>query len=151
MVLYAVLGGTCWIGSTERPVVSRWPSHWHQLFLWDAARRFIHLMKLLCSWKWSLEPKQIVMLPNETFLLLLSAVACDALSMLVWVVSMLICICAVLCSYLAGDTDCPLLYVFKCLFQDDALKRSYNQYAKLTLTPKGCIKLQTYNLIKKML
>jgi hypothetical protein len=89
------------------------------------------------------------MLPNETFLLLLSAVTCDALIILVQVVSILICIWAVLCSYLTGDTACPLLCVFKCLFWGDAIKWSYNQYAKLTLTLKGRIKLQAYNLEKK--
>ena len=91
------------------------------------------------------------MLPNETFLLLLSAVTCDALSMLVQVVRILICVWVVLCSYLTGDPDCPLLHVFKCLFQGDAIKWSYIQYAKLTLTLKGHIKLQVYNLIKKCL
>ena len=67
------------------------------------------------------------MLPNEAFLFLLSAVTCDALRMLVQVVSVLICIWAELCSYLTGDTDCPLLYLFKCLFQDNAIKWSYNR------------------------
>jgi hypothetical protein len=91
------------------------------------------------------------MLPNEIFLLVLCAVTCDALNLLVQVVSILICIWTVLCSYLTRDIDCPLLYVFKCLFQGDAIKWSYNQYAKLTLTLKGRIKLQAYNLIKKIL
>jgi hypothetical protein len=85
------------------------------------------------------------MLPNETFLLLLSAVTCDALSILVQVVSILICIWVVLCLYFTGDTDCPLLCVFVCLFQGDAIKWSYNQYAKLTITLKGRIKLGAYN------
>jgi hypothetical protein len=82
------------------------------------------------------------MLPNETFLFLLSAVTYDALSMLVQVVTVLICIWAELCSFLTGYTDCHLLCVFNCLFQDDAIKWYYNQHAKLTVTLKGCIKLQ---------
>jgi len=69
--------------------------------------------------------------------------------MLVQAVSILICVWAVLCSYLIGGTDCPLLCVFKFLFQGDAINWFYNQYAKLTLTLKGHIKLQAYSLIKK--